>query len=441
MNNKYNVNELQNLKDRLNLMNPVDIAEKFEELIPSEIAVRIKLLNKELLADTFSLLSSEKKRELINILSDDNIAELMKELDEDELVDTLQELPANMVKTFMHSYVDKDRRNIINTLLGYPEDSVGSIMSVNFLSVKDRLTSYEILDIVKQSSLDSNKLELIWITDEILKLKGFIYLADIVRNPDVIIEDIIRPITKSVTALDDQEVVAKLAFKYDLSDIPVVDSENRLIGTVPTEWAIDVMVEEHNEDMSNISGITDSDEEAYLQKSNFKIAKDRTTWLIICLITATLTGFIMRRYEHTLAVSVVLASYIPMLMDSGGNAGSQSSTTVIRSLYLGEIDYHSAFKIMLKELSIGIYVGIVLVAINFVRMMIMDSVSLSIGITVSVTLFITIIISKIIGGILPIIADKLKIDPTVMAGPIITTVVDTVALLVYFEIASILLSI
>ncbi|MDY2986049.1 MAG: magnesium transporter [Peptoniphilus sp.] len=433
---KYDIDEIKELQKSINLMDPVDLAEIFEILSPYEIAIRIKLLNKDLLADTFALLSSSKKVDIIKTLSRENIMELIKELDEDELVDTLQELPANMVGKLMNHFIEEGRRPIINELLGYPDESVGSIMSVNFMSAKISRSIKDILNKVVTSDLDANKLEQIWITDNSLKLKGFVYLADLLRNVEKNVEFILHPINKTVSAYDDQEIVAKLAFRYDLSEIPVVDSENRLIGTVPAEWAIDVMVDEYNEDISNIHGITDIDDDSYMEVSNLKIAKNRITWLIICLITATMTGFIIKRYESTLATSVVLAAYIPMLMDSGGNAGSQASTTVIRALYIGEVDYHTILKVMLKELKIGFYVGIALVFINILRIFFMDSVSTQVMLTVSITLLITVMISKVIGGMLPLIADKFKIDPTVMAGPIITTIVDTVALLIYFEVAS-----
>lgn len=433
---KYNIEEIKELQKSINVMDPVDLADIFETLLPYETALRIKLLNKDLLADTFALLSRDKKVDIIKSLSKENIMELIKELDEDELVDTLQELPANMVGKLMNHFIEEGRRPIINELLGYPDESVGSIMSVNFMAAKISRSIKDIIDKVISSDLDANKLEQIWITDNSLKLQGFVYLADLLRHTDGKIEDIINPINKTVRAHDDQEIVAKLAFRYDLSEIPVVDSENRLIGTVPAEWAIDVMVDEYNEDISNIHGIIELDDDSYMEVSNFKIAKNRITWLIICLITATMTGFIIKRYEATLATSVVLAAYIPMLMDSGGNAGSQASTTVIRALYVGEVGYHTILKVMLKELKIGFLAGIALVFINVIRILVMDSVSMQVTLTVSITLLITVMISKVIGGMLPLIADKFKIDPTVMAGPIITTIVDTVALLIYFEVAS-----
>lgn len=439
MNRKINMDNIQKRQEQFMNMNPVDIAEIFNDLENEEIAIAIKLLDKDILADTFAELNKEKKEEVISLFTDDNIISLMQELDEDELVDTIQELPASLVKRIM-VLIDDERRPIINTLLGYPEESIGSVMSVNFITSKISASPQEIIDLIKNSDIDSDKLEIIWITGDKLNLIGFVYLADLIRTDEEDINSIIRPLIQTVSATDDQEVAAKLATKYDLTDIPVVDSENRLIGTIPTEWALDILMDEYQEDMDNISGITEAEsDESYLDQTDISIAKTRTTWLAICLITATLTGFIIQRYEETLAASVALAAYIPMLMDSGGNAGSQASTTVIKSLYTGEIDYKNVMKVIFKESRIGIMVGIVLVIINFIKILLLDTEDLGLALTVSITLLITIVLSKIIGGILPLIADKFKLDPTVMAGPIITTIVDTVALLIYFEVASMLI--
>lgn len=340
----------------------------------------------------------------------------------------------------MDTHIDDNRRKVVNELLGYPQESVGSIMTVNFLSVKETDSPKSALDKIMASKLDAEKLEQIWLTDQSLVLIGFVYIADIIRNQNKSLKELAKSITATVTPYEDQEVVAKLSYRYDLGEVPVVDSENRLIGIVPAEDVIDVVHDELQEDMSNITGISDQSE-SYLEESSFKIAKTRTTWLIICLLTATMTGFIIHRYESLLASAVALTAYIPMLMDSGGNAGSQASTTVITSLYSGELSVKDFFKVVAKEASIGLITGIILVIINFIRLMILDQAQIRVNLTVSITLILTIIFSKVMGGILPLIADKLDVDPTVMAGPLITTVVDTLVLLIYFEVASLLLGI
>lgn len=436
----YNVDNLNKIQEYINRMDPVDIADKLEILPEKDVAIWIKLLNKDLLADAFTELRTENKIRVVNILSDENIKDLVRELDEDELVDTLQELPANITKKLMTVHIDKDRRKIVNELLGYPEESVGSIMTVNFLSVKESSTPKAAMNKVMSSDLDAEKLEQIWLTDQSLVLMGFVYIADLIRYQDKTLKELSHSITSSVSPTDDQEVVAKLSIKYDLGEVPVVDSENRLIGIVPAEDVIDVVHEEMQEDMSNITGISEQ-AESYLDEPSFKIARTRTTWLIICLLTATMTGFIIHRYESLLASYVALTAYIPMLMDSGGNAGSQASTTVIRSLYAGEISFKDFLKVVLKEGSIGIIAGVILVIINFIRLIVLDHAELGVNLTVSITLVLTIIFSKVMGGILPLIADKFHLDPTVMAGPLITTIVDTLVLLIYFEVASLLLGI
>ena len=436
MTRNYDVDAIKSLKLEINQMDPVDLADRLQDMDPVSVALWLKLLDKDKAADTFAELDGETKRQLIDSYTDDAIRTLIQELDEDELVDTLQELPANMVRRLMDEFVTGDRRVIVNKLLGYPEDSVGAIMTVEFVSAKASSGMEHIYQRVMTSTLDGDKLEQIWITDDSLVLLGYVFLADVLRNMDRPVEDILRPLPRTVLATDDQEIVAKLAYRYDLSEIPVTDSEGRLIGTVPLEDAIDIMHEEYEEDLSNIHGVQDTSDEDYLERSSFAIAKDRTTWLIICLITATMTGFIIQRYESLLASSVALAAYIPMLMDSGGNAGTQSSTTVIRALYTGKVHFRNIFSVMSKELKVGIITGSILVAVNFVRMTLLGDHGLSISLTVSATLLLTVTLSKIIGGILPLIADKVHVDPTVMAGPIITTLVDTFALLIYFEVAT-----
>ena len=436
----YNVDNLKQLQKEINKMNPVDLADKLEVLPEKSVAIWIKLLNKDLLADTFTELRPENKDRILSILSEENIKDLIKELDEDELVDTLQELPANMVKKLMTSHIDSQRREIINELLGYPEDSVGSIMTVNFLSIRSSETPAEAMKKIMESDLDAEKLEQIWVTDDSLILSGFVFIADLIRNKKSTIESITQQITSAVSPTDDQEVVAKLSIKYDLGEVPVVDSEGRLIGIVPAEDVIDVVHEELQEDFTNITGISEQSE-SYLDEASVKIAKNRTTWLVICLITATMTGFIIQRYENLLASAVALTAYIPMLMDSGGNAGSQASTTIMTQLYSGHLTAKDFLRVIFKEARVGSLVSLVLVVINFVRILIVDNVSLAVNLTVSMTLFLTIVISNIVGGLLPLLADKLNIDPTVMAGPLITTIVDTGVLLIYFEVASLLLGI
>lgn len=436
----YNPEYLKKLQNEINRMDPVDIAERFELLSEEEVAIWIKLLSKDLLADSFAELKADDKVRIIKILSEEKIKELVRELDEDELVDTLQELPANLVRKAMATDIEPERREIVNELLGYPEDSVGSIMTVNFLSVKASQSPKEALEKIMRSDLDAEKLEQIWLTNESLVLIGYIKIADLVRNQNGSLEDISNSITIKVNPTDNQELVARLSYKYNLAEVPVIDSENRLIGIIPSEDVIDVVHEELQEDMSNITGISDQSE-SYLEENVFKLAKTRVTWLVICLITATMTSFIIQKYEALLASYVILTAYIPMLMDSGGNSGSQSSTTVITNLYSSKLDNKNISQVILKEIQVGAVVGLTLVAINLIRMIALGSSDIQTNLIVSFTLFVTIVFSNVMGGILPLIADKINVDPTVMAGPLITTIVDTCVLLIYFQIASVVLGI
>ena len=261
----YNREEILKTQDLINRMDPVDIAEKLEDLPKEDLAIWIKLLNKDLLADAFSLLPRDKKIEVMGSLSQEKIASLMQDLEEDEVVDTLQELPANMVRKLMNHYIDEDRRPVINQLLGYQRKSVGSIMSVGFIFVKKTTSPTEALEKIIHSDLDADRLEQVWVTNESLVLIGYVNLADLLRNKNKRIEEFMHQINSSVYATDDQEVVAKLAQKYDLSEIPVTDSEGRLVGIVPVEWAIDIMHDEYEEDLANIHGISESTPEHYWQ--------------------------------------------------------------------------------------------------------------------------------------------------------------------------------
>lgn len=431
---------IEKLKDHFYRSNEVDLAQEFSDLSNAEKILWIRLMDKDLLADTFSLLTASEKEHVVTLLSDKEVIELIAELESDELVDTIQEMPANIVKRLI-GHIEKNRRQQINFLLNYPEGSAGSVMTIDYLSMKVDHTVEEVRQALINSDLEADNLEEIWIIDNTRKLVGYVSLADLFRTKLEKIRQIMIPVSVKVFATDDQEKAARLAQQYFLSAIPVVDSENRLIGSIQAEELLTILQAEYNEDMSNLQGIRETiDSNFYLRTNPLKIARNRVTWLIICLITATITGFIIQKYESLLATSVALVAFIPMLMDSGGNAGSQSSTTLIRALSTGDVQIRDWLKVLGREALIGVYVGIILAIVNSLRIFIFDSQPISIIITVSITLCITIVISKVVGAALPLIAIKLKIDPTIMAGPIITTIVDTLALVIFFEVAKILLN-
>lgn len=420
----------------LNQMNPIDLVEQLETMNLKEMVTLIMLLDKDLLADTFAHLSSQRQLSLIRSLQKEKTSEIINELEANELVNTIRELPANMVNKLL-IHLDPKKEKIVHTLLGYELDSVGSIMSVRYKRYTENTKIQQALNHIEVSECHASHLEIIWVTDDKLKLKGFVYLADLLRSNATYFYELLQPISFSIHANDDQENLVPIALKYNFSNIPVVDSEYRMVGIVPTEWIVGILSNEFEEDLDHLSGINDSSKDGYHEASVWHLSKSRVTWLIICLLTATLTGFIIQRYEETLAASVLLAAYIPMLMDSGGNAGTQSATTIIQAMAKNKL---SGLKVMIKESLIGLIVGFILVGVNIIRMLIIDHAPLEILITVSITLLITIMLSKIIGGLLPIIANKFEIDPTVMSGPIITTIVDTFVLIVYFEIAQFFIS-
>lgn len=435
------IKNLQELKEYFNQTHAYDLSREFVDLTDPEKVIWISTMEKDKLADTFSLLNSDDKEDLINLLKEKDIQSLIQELESDELVDTIQELPANIVKRLIGN-IDPKRREKINTLLKYPEDSAGSIMNVDYIEVREETTIDEIIKKLKTTTLNSDNLEEIWVIGPQRELKGYIPIAEIFRTKFTKAADMMKPITVKALATDDEEDVARLAERYFLSAVPIVDSEDRLVGSVQAEELLDILDFGHKEDLDNLQGIvTDEEEREYLDTPPFRIAMHRVAWLVICLVTATVTSLIIERYEAVLATNIILVSFIPMLMDSGGNAGSQASTTLIQALAKETIEMKDIFKVIWKEFQIGLIAGFALVIVNLIRLVIFNTLTFPVLITISVTLMITIVISKIIAAVLPIIAVKVNIDPTIMAGPLITTMVDTTSLIILFEVAKIFLGI
>lgn len=430
--------------DKMKLMTPLDQATWLEKVEVSERAQIINLMTKDELAEVFRLLSPKAREELLNALSDPEIAELIKLQESDDLVDTLQEMPANLVIKLLR-HIPKERRELINNLLKYPEESVGSLMSIDFVTGKAHHTKTDILKNINQSSGGHEHLSQIYIMDDERRLEGFIHLVDLVKSDKESIDDLIHYSVLAVRTLDDQEVASDLFMKYQLLSLPVVDSENRLVGILTADDIFEVISDEIHEDYLLQSGVSKSEPEeagkTYLDRTVWSLSKERITWLLFLMISATFTAYVIQRYEAVLATHVVLAAYIPMLLDSGGNSGTQSSTLITRALSLDEIDETDTWQVIFKELKIGLLSGSVLALVNFTRVLLMDDVTVWVALTVSLTLILVVILSKITGGILPMIAEKFNQDPAVMAGPLITTVVDTFALIIYFQIATVLIGI
>lgn len=426
------------LKRELEDLNEVDIAELLEDLDVHTALLIFRMLSKDLAVNVFAHFSVEQQRDIIGLVTDKELKDIVEELFFDDMVDIIEEMPANVVKKIL-LHAKEEERNLINQFLRYPPDSAGSIMTIEYVDLKKGMTVRNALDHIKKTGLDKETVYTCYVTDRNRKLEGIVSLRKLViSNEKETIEDIMDRDVIYVHTHDDQETVAGIFKRYGFLALPVVDKEDRLTGIITVDDIMDVIDQETTEDFQRMAAMSPS-EEKYLDASIFNLAKHRIIWLLVLMVSATFTGGIIRKFEDVLQSIVILTAFIPMLMDTGGNSGSQSSTLIIRGLALEEIDLKDAGKVIWKEFRISIIVGIVLAIVNFFRIYIFDSVGVLVAFTVSSTLFVTVVISKVIGCILPMVAKKLNIDPAIMAGPLITTIVDALSLMVYFSIASWLL--
>mgnify|MGYP000860400684 FL=1 len=428
------------LKRELEEMNEVDVAELLEPLDIHTSLLIFRMLPKDLAVDVFAHFSVEQQREFIGLVTDKELKAIIDELFFDDMIDIIEEVPANIVKKIL-SNAKEEERNLINQFLKYPPDSAGSITTTEYVDLKKSMTVQDSLNHIKETGLDKETVYTCYVTDRNRKLEGIVSLRKLViSDENKTIEEIMDRDVIYVQTHDDQETVAGIFKKYGFLALPVVDKEERLTGIITVDDIMEVIDQETTEDFQRMAAMSPS-EEKYLDANIFTLAKHRIIWLLVLMISATFTGGIIRKFEDVLQSVVVLTAFIPMLMDTGGNSGSQSSTLVIRGIALGEIESDDAGKVVLKELGISLVVGIVLAVVNFFRIYLFDDVGFLVSLTVSITLFVTVVISKVVGGILPMIAQKLNIDPAIMAGPLITTIVDALSLMVYFSIASWLLGI
>lgn len=433
-------NKILEAKKILNIMNPVDIANLLEDLEHEDTLKCFRLLNKDLAVDVFSNMSSEKQQQIIEMVSDDEIQKIVSSMFLDDTVDLIEEMPAGVVSKILRN-TSPAHRNLINQFLKYPEDSAGSVMTVEYVALRTDMCVREALEKIRKYGIKNESVNDCFAVDRSRKLEGIVPINKlIISTDDTKIADIMTDNIEKVEVDADQEYVAHIFREYDISNMPVVDKEGRLVGIITVDDIIDVIDRENTEDFQKMAAMNPSDKE-YLKESILELAKHRILWLLILMVSATATGSIIRKYETTLQSVVVLAAFIPMLMDTGGNAGSQSSTLVIRGLALGEIETKDVWKILWKEFRVSLIVGVVLATLNFFRILIFDKIEIKIIIVICVSLFFTVIIAKVVGGILPIIAKKLKLDPAIMASPLITTIVDACALIIYFSIATTLLNI
>ncbi|MCH5354107.1 MAG: magnesium transporter [Acutalibacter sp.] len=419
---------------------PADAAALLEEMPEAKMPILFRLLPKELAADAFAYMDGDTQEILIRGFTDKELDEVMEQLFLDDTVDMIEEMPANVVKKILR-HVDSDTRKMINQVLNYPKDSAGSIMTMEYVDLKGTMTVEQAFERIRATGVEKETIYTCYVTGDRRKLEGIVTVKDLLLSPKTeTIRNIMETNVKFVTTHTDQEEVAQELSKYDFLAIPVVDAEERLVGIVTIDDAIDVIQEETTEDIEKMAAITPSDK-PYIKTSVFATWKQRVPWLLLLMISATFTSGIIASYEGALAASVVLTNFIPMLMDTGGNAGSQSSITIIRSLSLGEIKYSDVPRIILKESSVALLTGGTLAVANFAKMMLIDRVGLLVAAVVCLTLMVTVLVSNLVGSTLPILAQRLGFDPTVMASPFITTTVDAVALMIYFNIAKMILGI
>lgn len=428
------------LKKQLSEINEVDVAEVLDPLDPNTTLLIFRMLPKDLAVDVFAHFSVDQQREILNAITDKELEHILDELFFDDMIDMIEEMPANVVNKILQSS-SQDERKLINQFLKYPVDSAGSIMTIEYVELRKNMTVKKALEHIKEIGLNRETVYTCYVTNRNRVLEGIVSLRSLVTSEaDIIIEELMEPDIIFVNTHDDQETVAGIFRRYGFLALPVVDKEHRLTGIITVDDIMNVMEQEATEDFQRMAAMAPS-EDAYLDSSVFTLAKQRITWLLILMIGATLTAGIINKYEAVLSSTVILMAFVPMLMDTGGNSGSQSSTLIIRGLAIGEVTLKDGWKVLWKEFRVSFIVGIVLAFINFLKTMYIDKVGLPVSLTVSITLVATVMMSKMIGGLLPLIAKKFKMDPAIMAGPLITTIVDSLALMIYFAIASMLLNI
>lgn len=433
------------IKDILSTINASEVIVLFEHIDKKEVPVIFRLLPKDTAAEAFMEMDHDFQELLIKSFSDSELKAVLDELYANDTADIIEEMPANVVERILNQ-VDPAIRKDINQLLQYPENSAGSIMTTEYVSLRLGITVGEAINHIRNNGIDKKSFYACYVTKN-KKLIGRISVKDLLlaKNDSVIIDDLMKTNVISVNTLDDKEEVAKLLSQYNYYALPVVDRDGRMVGIISFDDALDVMEDEATEDIEIMGGMTPS-EKTYLRSSPLDLFRHRIGWLLLLMVSATFTGLIITNFENALAVQVVLAAFIPMLMDTGGNSGSQSSVTIIRALSLGEIEFRDIPKIVFKEFFTAFLCGLVLSCACFAKLMVIDriilgneSVTLLVALTVCVTMWATVIIAKLIGCSLPLCAKKLGFDPAVMASPFITTIVDAVSLLVYFGIAKALL--
>ena len=426
------------LREWMTDQNEADIASMIEELEEDEKLKVFRILPKDMAADIFSYLPMEIQQEIITSLSAKEAGSIIDNLMADDATDLLEEMPANVVKKLLAN-ASSETRNDINHLLRYPEDSAGSVMTVEFIDLKERHTVAQAIERIRRVGVDSETSNICYVLDNQRKLKGTVALRYLLlKEPDEKIGDIMHENVISIHTMTDQEEVARQFQKYDFTAMPVVDNEERLVGIITVDDVVDILQEEATEDMEKMAAIVSSDK-PYMRTSVFELWKSRIPWLVLLMLSATFTGKIISSFEEALSAYVILTTFIPMLMGTGGNAGGQASVTVIRGLSLNDIEFGDTLKVLWKEISVAVWCGITLAIIGFVKFIWIDHLPLTVAAVVSLSLVVTVFVAKVVGSMLPILAKKIGFDPAVMASPFITTIVDAISLLIYFQIATVML--
>lgn len=428
------------LRQYLSELNHADIAALLEEMDEVPVMKIFRMLPKDMAADVFSYLDVEDQQYILNSLSDKEAAGIIDNLMADDAVDLLEEMPANVVKGILAIASPETRRDI-NHLLRYPEDSAGSIMTVEYVDLKETLTVEEAIARIRKVGLDSETINICYVLDNTRTLVGTVALRYLLLSePDAIIGDIMHRNVIAIHTQMDQEEVARQFKKYEFTAMPVVDNEDRLVGIITVDDVVDILEEETTEDIEKMAAVMPSDK-PYLKMTVFDAFKKRIPWLLLLMISATFTGSIITSFENELSRYVVLTAFIPMLMDTGGNAGGQASAIIIRGISLDEIEFRDWSRVIWKEIRTALLCGLTLSVCNFGRLMLFDQVSVRVALVVCITLLMAVIVAKMVGSTLPMIAKKIGLDPAVMASPFITTIVDAISLLIYFRVAELVLNI
>ncbi len=438
---------MRTLKQRMEEMNEFDVAEFLSAIPDNRMPMVFRLLSKETASDVFANFDAPDQERIINSMTDSELAGIIEELYVDDAVDMMEELPANVVKRVMRAATPQTRA-LINQYLHYPEDSAGSIMTAEFVDLKKYMSVRESIARIRRIGEDKETIYICFVISAHRKLEGIVTVKDLLlANDDTIIEDLMDRNVIFATTTEDQESVSEKFSDYDLMALPVVDTEGRLVGIVTVDDVIDVMEQETTEDFELMAAMTPSDK-PYARTGILEIWKNRIPWLMFLMLSATFTSMILTHFEDMLAVQAALIAFIPTLMGTGGNSGAQASTAVIRSLSLGDTEPADAGRVAWKEFRVAVLCGLTLAAVNFVKMLLLDGlimhndeITVSIALTVSLAIMFIVIFAKVVGSMLPIAAEKIGVDPAVMANPLISTVTDTVSLLIYIYIAKIILHI